>query len=146
MLELFSALIFLIKIDFFYKHPQPFPTENSFPRKSKKIAINKRMTIPPKRILSPILFSINLINCKVIESVLCTTRAGVPIKNRVCQVGDKGCDDSFSSSSLNFFLKSERNWRVEEFASCGFEPTLHKLFNYWLELLCTEKPGRSCFS
>ena len=29
--------------------------------------------------------------------------------NRVCQVGDKGCDDSFSSSSLNFFLKSERN-------------------------------------
>ena len=45
----------------------------------------------------------------VIESVLCTTKAGVPIKNRVCQVGDKGFDDSFSSSSLNFFLKSERN-------------------------------------
>ena len=67
------------------------------------------MTIPPKRILSPILFSINLINCKVIESVLCTTRAGVPIKNRVCQVGDKGCNNFFSFSSLNFFLKSERN-------------------------------------
>ena len=55
-----------------------------------------------------------MINCKVIESVLCTTRAGVPIKNRVCQVGDKGCDDSFSSSSLNFFLKSERNLGVSK--------------------------------
>ena len=50
-----------------------------------------------------------MINCKVVESVLCTTRAGVPIKNRVCQVGDKGYDDSFSSSSLNLFSKSERN-------------------------------------
>ncbi len=96
------VVIFSVQYRLLHKYSQPFPIENSF-RKNQNSALNKRIAIPPKRILSPILFSINLINCRVFESELCATNSGVPIKNRVCQVGEKSVEFSRLFRSLNFF-------------------------------------------